>query len=295
MKVEHNALPAPPVTDPAASENLNNPAVYGKNGIHVPYKRSPVVSVDDRNHIPSVLPPRTTQGGKPMKIRPFRGLRFHPCRCATHGTFIPAATVRLARAVLLGLLLMAATPAAADESAVRLDLPTDAAEGTQITITVRVFHNGNDFFHFTDWVLLQADGKEIARWPFSADQRPEAENFSRTLTYRLLRPTTFTAQANCNIHGSAGPVSSGVRITGQKTPAPPPATDNASGLHRPGRRGAAGYLILGLGVLNMLLITFQVASGRRWIKVKISVHRRSGQLLFVLALLHGALALFINL
>ena len=51
-------------------------------------------------------------------------------------------------------------------------------------------------------------------------------------------------------------------------------------------------LILILGVVNMILIMFQVSTGRRWIKVPLQVHRRTGIILFFCAALHAFLAIY---
>lgn len=53
-------------------------------------------------------------------------------------------------------------------------------------------------------------------------------------------------------------------------------------------------MILSLGILNLLLILFQLSSGRRWIKVPFGVHKRTGMLLFFSAALHGLLAIYVN-
>ncbi len=55
-----------------------------------------------------------------------------------------------------------------------------------------------------------------------------------------------------------------------------------------------GYIIGGLGVLNLVLVWFQIASGRRWLKVPITVHRKTGIALVASATVHGALAILIN-
>ena len=49
-------------------------------------------------------------------------------------------------------------------------------------------------------------------------------------------------------------------------------------------------IILLLGMLNMVLILFQMSSGFRWIRVPIGVHKRTGMILFVSALVHALLA-----
>ncbi|MFO8055758.1 MAG: hypothetical protein R6V10_00485 [bacterium] len=56
-----------------------------------------------------------------------------------------------------------------------------------------------------------------------------------------------------------------------------------------------GYVILGLGIINLVLVWFQISSGRRWLKVPIKVHRKTGIVLVVSATVHGVLALLVNL
>jgi len=52
-------------------------------------------------------------------------------------------------------------------------------------------------------------------------------------------------------------------------------------------------LILVLGLLNLLLMVFQLLSGFRVVKVPFSVHRKCGLLLCILALCHGFLAFLV--
>jgi len=53
-------------------------------------------------------------------------------------------------------------------------------------------------------------------------------------------------------------------------------------------------IILILGVLNMLLILFQIGTGRRWIKVPFQFHKRTGIVLFFSAILHAFFAFLEN-
>ena len=192
----------------------------------------------------------------------------------------------------LTLVLLAFTGAArADKSAVTLDVPASAAPGATVTVTVHVIHEGNNYFHFTDWVFLRAGDLEIARWTFTPENRPENETFSRQVDFTVTDTLVFSAQANCNVHGSAGPASSTVRV-GAENPGPAPARPAAAPAMSDGGWGATA--VLALGIANFLLILFQVASGRRWIRVKIAVHRRAGQALLVLAAAHGLLAILIQ-
>ena len=49
-------------------------------------------------------------------------------------------------------------------------------------------------------------------------------------------------------------------------------------------------IVLILGLINMILILFQLSTGFRWIKVPFRTHRTTGIILFISAALHGFLA-----
>jgi len=49
-------------------------------------------------------------------------------------------------------------------------------------------------------------------------------------------------------------------------------------------------IVLILGLCNLALILFQLASGLRLIRVRIGVHKKTGILLLIVALIHGGLA-----
>ncbi len=54
-------------------------------------------------------------------------------------------------------------------------------------------------------------------------------------------------------------------------------------------------IILILGLVNLVLIIFQLLSGFRKINVPFSLHRKTGVALFIVAVLHGALAMLANM
>jgi len=58
---------------------------------------------------------------------------------------------------------------------------------------------------------------------------------------------------------------------------------------------SVGSLILILGILNLVLLGFQLVSGMHWVKVPIRLHRRTGMVLVASAVLHGSLALLADL
>ena len=107
--------------------------------------------------------------------------------------------------VLFCLFLIVSSGALANRTAVLLEGPESAAAGSEVTFTVSVTHRGNSALHHTNWLVVKADGKEIARWDFKASERPESENFTREFKYTVEKSVEITAQGNCNIHGSDGP------------------------------------------------------------------------------------------
>jgi desulfoferrodoxin (superoxide reductase-like protein) len=100
----------------------------------------------------------------------------------------------------------------ANKTSVTIECPDHAAAGTEVVIRVIVSHNGNNFIHHTDLVKVSVNGSEIARWTFSAFNRPEAENFSREIKYRVTAPGDITAAGNCNIHGSTGSITRRITV-----------------------------------------------------------------------------------
>ncbi|RJP77830.1 MAG: hypothetical protein C4522_14100 [Desulfobacteraceae bacterium] len=95
-------------------------------------------------------------------------------------------------------------PAFADKSSVRIEAPETAAIGQEITITLHVSHDGNNFIHHTDWIYVKINDQEIKRWEFGMFDTPESEHFTREIQYTVTGPITITAEADCNMHGSAG-------------------------------------------------------------------------------------------
>ena len=54
-------------------------------------------------------------------------------------------------------------------------------------------------------------------------------------------------------------------------------------------------VILILGLANLVLLSFQLSTGLRWVKVPFGTHRKIGLALFATALLHGLLGLLAQL
>ncbi|MBM4305484.1 MAG: hypothetical protein FJ115_15970 [Deltaproteobacteria bacterium] len=98
-----------------------------------------------------------------------------------------------------------ARSAFANKSSTSIEAPQTAQKGSEVTIRVTVTHRGNNFIHYTNWLRVSANQKEIARWDFSSGQRPEAEVFTREVKLNAFEDLEVIAQANCNVHGSTGP------------------------------------------------------------------------------------------
>ena len=98
-----------------------------------------------------------------------------------------------------------AVPALADQSAVTIEAPDQAVRGEEIVVKLNVTHSANSFFHYTDWVYVKANGKEIGRWEYSMTNRPEGATFVREVKIPINENTEIVAEANCNMHGSKGP------------------------------------------------------------------------------------------
>jgi desulfoferrodoxin (superoxide reductase-like protein) len=100
----------------------------------------------------------------------------------------------------------------ANKSSTSIEAPQTATKGSEITIRVTVTHKGNSFLHYTKWLQVIANKKEIARWDFSSGQRPEAEIFTKEITIKAMEDMEVTAEANCNIHGSTGPTTAKISV-----------------------------------------------------------------------------------
>ena len=118
------------------------------------------------------------------------------------------------KSLLVALLIsfVFASTAFADKTSISIESPQSVKKGTEINIKIAVSHSGNNFFHYTKWVYVRANGKEIARWDFSSGDRPESNNFIREIKYTVTEKTAITAMGNCNIHGSEGEVKTLINI-----------------------------------------------------------------------------------
>lgn len=105
-------------------------------------------------------------------------------------------------AVAVGIAIFVSVPAWADKSATTIDAPDGAVKGSEITLKVTVTHSANNFFHYTEWLWVQVNGMEVARWDFGS-KKPEGATFTREIKVKVEGDLEIKAKANCNIHGSA--------------------------------------------------------------------------------------------
>ena len=112
-----------------------------------------------------------------------------------------------------GIVLLGLTTASwANKSSVTIEAPATAQKGSEITINVNVAHDGNSVAHYTQWVSVKVNGKEIERWEYGAFKRPESDTFSKEVKITVDGPLEITAEASCNLHGSAGPAKATVGL-----------------------------------------------------------------------------------
>jgi len=121
------------------------------------------------------------------------------------------------KSIALGMLILAVLfirvgPTLANKAAASIEGPTSVAKGTEVTLRVSVTHNANSPSHYTEWVKVTANKKEITRWEYSKDKRPEAGEFTKEIKVKVMEDTEIIAEASCNNHGSRGPATHKITV-----------------------------------------------------------------------------------
>jgi len=106
-------------------------------------------------------------------------------------------------AVAAAITIFITIPAWANKSETKIEAPESADKGSEITIKVTVIHSANSFFHYTEWLWVQINGKEIAKWVYSSGNRPEDATFTKEIKFKVDGDLEIKGKASCNIHGSA--------------------------------------------------------------------------------------------
>jgi desulfoferrodoxin (superoxide reductase-like protein) len=104
----------------------------------------------------------------------------------------------------VAILLFISVSSHANKTSVEVTAPEQAEKGSEITVIIAVKHMGNTPTHFTEWVTVKINGKEVKRWKYSKDERPEAGNFTLEYKFVLDEKSKIEVQGSCNKHGSAG-------------------------------------------------------------------------------------------
>ena len=114
-------------------------------------------------------------------------------------------TINLSLMLLVMIVLVYGGYAWANKSTASIEVPESIPKGSVITIRVTVTHNANNFMHYTKWLQIMVNGKEIARWDYTMGNRPEGAIFTKEIKYKVEGDIEIKAEASCNLHGSAGP------------------------------------------------------------------------------------------
>jgi desulfoferrodoxin (superoxide reductase-like protein) len=110
------------------------------------------------------------------------------------------------------ILLLWVSSAFANKSAASIEGPSSVEKGTEVTLRITVTHNANSPSHFTEWLKVSANKKEIARWDYTKDNRPEAAEFTKEIKFKVMEDTEVVAEASCINHGSRGPATHKVTV-----------------------------------------------------------------------------------
>ena len=115
-------------------------------------------------------------------------------------------------AVALGIAIFLSVPAWANQPVTKIEAPESADKGSEITIKVTVIHSANNFFHYIEWLWVQVNGKEIAKWEYSSGNRPEGATFTKEIKFKVDGDLDIKSKASCNIHGSGNDAAAKVTV-----------------------------------------------------------------------------------
>ena len=107
--------------------------------------------------------------------------------------------------LMLVISLVQVNVASANKSEASIEGPTNAAKGSEVTLRITASHSANTASHYTEWLKVTANNKEVARWNFTKENRPEGAAFTKGIKIKVTEDTEIVAEASCNNHGSKGP------------------------------------------------------------------------------------------
>ena len=114
--------------------------------------------------------------------------------------------------VMLAVLLFQVSVVFANKSEVTIEGPTQAAKGSEVTLRITATHNANSASHYTEWLKVTANKKEVARWDYTKENRPEGAVFTKEIKIKVTEDTEIVAEASCNNHGSKGPAKQKIMV-----------------------------------------------------------------------------------
>ena len=91
-------------------------------------------------------------------------------------------------------------------------LAPNADKGDMVTVQVHVTHCCNNKDHHVNWVSFAINGHEMQRWVYEDDNLPPNPDFTVEYTFNIAKTSRLTAEANCNLHGSAGPATARIAV-----------------------------------------------------------------------------------
>ena len=114
--------------------------------------------------------------------------------------------------LIFTILLLQVSPALTNRSATSIEGPTSVAKGTEVTLRITVTHNANSASHYTEWLKVTANGKEVCRWNYTKERRPGGAEFTKEIKIKVMEDTEVVAEASCNKHGSKGPATLNITV-----------------------------------------------------------------------------------
>ena len=120
--------------------------------------------------------------------------------------------VMLLGIVVLAIFLVQVGIASANKSEASIEGPTDAVKGSEVTLRITVTHNANTASHYTEWLKVMANKKEVGRWDYTKENRPEGAVFTKEIKIKVMENTEIVAEASCNNHGSKGPANHKIMV-----------------------------------------------------------------------------------
>ena len=107
---------------------------------------------------------------------------------------------------MMAISLVQVSGAFANKSEASIEGPTEAVKGSEVTLRITATHNANTASHYTEWLKVTANNKEVARWNYTKENRPEGAVFTKEVKIKVTEDTEIVAEASCNNHGGKGPV-----------------------------------------------------------------------------------------